>query len=302
MGTKKNAKKPRPERPRRQGPGPKPGPAADNRIDRALADQPPGLWPFLAAGYPDLDTTAAMLRALAKLPIRGVELGFPFSDPIADGPVIQQAFSEALHQGVRVGQIFDLVAAVRDEIDFPLLAMVSASIVYRLGLKVFVGRAREAGFDGLIVPDLSLEEAPELAKHAEQQGLRLVMLIAPTTSPEREKRIAQVAGGFLYYVSVQGTTGERTALPDDLADHVTELRQGTGLPVLVGFGISKPEHVRDVCSFADGAIVGSAIVRRITDCLGLGAPSQEGDAPPPGAPSGPIVDAVIQYVAGLMSG
>jgi tryptophan synthase alpha chain len=274
LGTKKNAKKPGPTGGQRRNSGSGTGRASSNRIDQTLSDKPPGLWPFLAAGYPDLDTTAAILRALAVLPIRGVELGFPFSDPIADGPVIQRAFSQALLGGVRVGEIFDMVAAVREEVDFPLLAMVSASIVYRLGIESFVGRAQAAGFDGLIVPDISLEEAPELAQHVDQAGLRLSMLIAPTTPPEREKRIAEVAGGFLYYVSVQGTTGERPELPADLADHVTELRRGTGLPVLVGFGISKPEHVRSVCTFADGAIVGSAIARRISDLLDSGGTTE----------------------------
>jgi tryptophan synthase alpha chain len=239
----------------------------DNRIDVALTTRSPGLWPFLAAGYPTLDATAAMLRALAGLPIRGVELGFPFSDSISDGPVIQQAFSRALAGGIHVDAIFEMVAAVRRDVGYPLLAMVSASIVYRIGVEQFLGQARNAGFDGLIVPDLSLEEAPSMAKTVSEAGLRLSMLIAPTTSPEREKRIAEVAGGFLYYVSVQGTTGERKALPADLPDHVGRLRRATGLPVLVGFGISTPQQVRDVCGFANGAIVGSAIVKKITSAL-----------------------------------
>jgi tryptophan synthase alpha chain len=246
---------------------------ACNRIDQTLARRPPGLWPFLAAGYPSLDTTAAMLRALAKLPIRGVELGFPFSDPIADGPVIQHAFSQALAGGVRTAEIFDMVASVRAAVDFPLLAMVSASIVYRIGVDAFVARAKTAGFDGLIVPDISLEEAPALAKCVDAASLRLSMLIAPTTAPQREKRIAQLASGFLYYVSVQGTTGERKVLPTDLKDHVTELQDATGLPVMVGFGISRPQHVRDVCNFADGAIVGSAIIRKIRSLLDAGRSS-----------------------------
>jgi len=234
----------------------------ENRIDRVLADEPPG--------YPSLDATASMLRAFGKLPIRGVELGFPFSDPIADGPVIQHAFSEALSGGIRVQSIFDMAASVRDSVDYPLLAMVSASIVYRMGMQTFVTRARAAGFDGLIVPDISLEEAPTLADCVGEAGLRLSMLIAPTTSAEREQRIAKVAGGFLYYVSIQGTTGDRGPLLTDLQPHVAELRSGTGLPAIVGFGISTQQHVLDVCGFADGAIVGSAIVRSITEGLTAG--------------------------------
>lgn len=261
-----------------------------NRIDAVLRDESAGLWPFLAAGYPSLPTTADILRAFAKLPIRGVELGFPFSDPIADGPVIQQAFCETLADGIRVKDIFRMVREVRQDVDYAMLAMVSASIVYRIGVGRFVSEAAAAGFDGLIVPDVSLEEAPELAECVEGAGLRLSMLIAPTTPPDREKRIAEVASGFLYYVSVQGTTGARQALPGDLRDHVVELREGTGLPVVVGFGISTPEHVREVCSVADGAIVGSAIVRRIQEGVGVGKRPEE------------IVEDLSQFVGGLAGG
>ena len=251
-----------------------------------LTDRPAGLWPFLPAGYPNIETTAALLRSFADLPIRGVELGFPFSDPIADGPVIQQAFCEALAGGVRVDDIFNMVNDVRGQVDYPILAMVSASIVYRVGIESFVSKAGSAGFDGLIVPDISLEEAPGLAEPARAAGLHLSMLIAPTTPPQREKRIAELAGGFLYYVSVQGTTGERKALPSDLRAHVDELRTATGLPVLVGFGISQPDHVREVCGFADGAIVGSAIVRRITASVERGRP----------------VEGVVEDVGGFVAG
>lgn len=258
-----------------------------NRIDTRLADRPPGLWPFLAAGYPNIGATAAMVRAMAKLPIRGVEVGFPFSDPIADGAVIQHAFTEALAKGLRVRQVFEMVESVRGEVDCPLLAMVSASIVYRLGAREFVEEARDAGFDGLIVPDLSLEEAPELAAVAGAAGLRLSMLIAPTTSPDRQRRIAETASGFLYYVSIQGTTGERSALPAELGEHVAELKRATGLRVLVGFGISTPEQVREVCSFADGAIVGSAIVRRISELIGEGGPEST------------IVEEAVRFIGSL---
>jgi tryptophan synthase alpha chain len=238
-----------------------------NRVERALNEQPPGLWPFVAAGYPDLPTTAEFLRSWGGLPIRGIEVGFPFSDPIADGPVIQEAFSRALQGGVRVADIFDTVASVRGAFDLPMLAMASASLVYRLGTEQFVERARAVGFDGLIVPDISLEEAPTLARLVTDADLCLPLLVAPTTPPDRARRISEVASGFLYYVSVQGTTGQREGLPPDLRDHVTKLRQNTGLPVLVGFGISRPQHVCQVCGFASGAIVGSAIVQKITDVM-----------------------------------
>jgi tryptophan synthase alpha chain len=239
--------------------------ATVNRIDTVLADQPPGLWPFLPAGYPDLETTAAFLKALDALPIRGVELGIPFSDPIADGPVIQRAFSAALSDGLKLRDVFAMVSALRGEVRYPLLAMVSASIVYCIGIEAFVSHASGAGFDGLIVPDISLEEAPRLAEATGGAGLRLSMLIAPTTPKDRRERIADVSSGFLYYVSVQGTTGARASLPADLKTNVCELKDATGSPVLVGFGISSVAQVREVCRYADGAIAGSAIVRRITE-------------------------------------
>lgn len=258
-----------------------------NRIDLVLKSRPPGLWPFLAAGYPSIGATAALLRRMASFPIRGVELGFPFSDPIADGPVIQSAFTRALASGIRVTDIFEMVRDVRRDADYPILAMVSASIVYRLGVEAFVEQAKDSGFDGLIVPDLAFEEAPQLAKCAGDAGLRLSMLVAPTTPPERQARIARVAGGFLYYVSVQGTTGQRKSLPSDLKEHVLQVRGAAGLPVLVGFGISTPAHVREVCSYADGAIVGSAIVKRITESLDSGDDERQ------------IIDKIVQFIGEL---
>ncbi len=241
-----------------------------NRIDKTLADAPPGLWPFLVAGYPDLDATAAILESLDALPIRGVELGIPFSDPVADGPVIQRAFTAALDNGLKLAEVMDTVSAVRPKIRHPLLAMVSASIVYRVGIETFVAKAASSGFDGIIVPDVSLEEAPTLAEATSKSGLRLSMLIAPTTPADRQERIASVSSGFLYYVSVQGTTGARKSLPADLQANVHSLKDATALPVLVGFGISERSHVEQVCTYADGAIVGSAIVRTMENSLAQG--------------------------------
>ncbi len=238
-----------------------------SRIDRSLADLPPGLWPFLPAGYPDLAATEALIRRCAELPIRGLELGFPFSDPIADGPVIQHAFTRSLDAGLRVESIFQMVHRLRSTVSVPLIVMASASIIYRIGLDAFVTRTADCGLDGLIVPDLSLEEAPRLSELTARSGLGLCMLVAPTTPDDRQARIAQVARGFLYYVSVQGTTGARDRLPTDLADHVARLRAETRLPVLVGFGISSRQQVQEVCRFADGAIVGSAVVQRITELV-----------------------------------
>lgn len=231
------------------------------RIDRALSSQAPGLWPFIVGGFPSPAATTRLLTALATLPIRGIEIGIPFSDPIADGPVIQSAFAESLANGTRVDDVFAAISAARPSVVAPMIAMVSASIVYRIGMQSFIERASACGIDGLIVPDISLEEATGLAAAAHDAGLRLPMLVAPTSPDARRGRIAEIASGFLYYVSVQGTTGAREELPSELEMNIRRLRDASAMPVLVGFGISRREHVRQVCSYANGAIVGSAIVR-----------------------------------------
>ena len=264
-----------------------------NRIDRVFAQLArtgrKGLWPYVTAGYPDLDTTVALLKALDGAGVAGVELGFPYSDPVADGPVIQTSFSRALESGFRVGDVFDRIGAIRDGLSMPLLAMVSFSIVHRIGTQTFIDRAAAAGFDGLIIPDLSLEEADDTARIVTDAGLRLVMLVSPTTSQKRRERIATLSSGFVYYLSVAGITGERDRLPADLAENVDRLRQVSGRPVCVGFGIAQPQHVEAVCAVADGAIVGSAIVRRINACVDRKATSAE------------IVKDVTDFVAELQS-
>lgn len=244
-------------------------PDATNRIDTVLAQSPPGLWPFLVAGDPNLATTEQLLLRLNDTSIRGVELGIPYSDSISDGPVIQAAFNRALRSGLHVSQIFDMVARIRPRFRHALLAMVSASIVYRFGADQFVSRAAQSGLDGLIIPDLSLEEAAPLAATIHAAGMRLSMLIAPTTPDDRRKKIAALAGGFIYYVSLQGITGQRTRLAGDLAAQVRQIKSKSNLPVLVGFGISTPPQVKDVCTFANGAIVGSAIVQHMAQYAGL---------------------------------
>jgi tryptophan synthase alpha chain len=248
-----------------------------NRLRSALALQVAGgrktLLPYLTAGYPDLATTLAILRRLDPATCLCAELGIPYSDPIADGPVIQHSFARALEAGFRVDDLLAALAAHRDEIAVPLLAMVSFAIVYRRGPEAFVAAATAAGLDGLIVPDLAIEEADELAAIARRHDAALVLIAAPTSPPERRRRIAALSDPFLYYQSVMGVTGERAGLPAGLADEVAQLRGEAGKPVCVGFGISRPEQVAAVCTSADGAIVGSAIVRRIT------AAAQRGDGP-----------------------
>jgi tryptophan synthase alpha chain len=247
----------------------------DNRIVRAFAELRAAgrrtLMPFLTAGQIDLDTTLGLLRDFERRGVRICELGIPFSDPIADGPTIQASFTEALAAGITPARIFEMVRRYRDGGGrMGLLSMGSISILYRHGLDAYVAQAAAAGFDGLIVPDLPLEEADRLDGLATAHGLANVLLIAPTTPPQRRLRIAARSRGFIYYVSVAGITGQRDRLPDETIAAVAELRTHTDTPVCVGFGISRPETVASICQVADGAIVGSAIVRRLADARAAG--------------------------------
>lgn len=265
-----------------------------NKIDEKFAELASagrkGLFPFLVAGQPDVESMCKLIQKLDEIGVSGIELGFPFTDPVADGPVIQSAFSETLSRGVTVEKIFEGIAKVRSMVSIPLIAMVSASIVYRIGTDNFFDRAKEAGFDGFIIPDLSLEEAPALAAKISDRDLRMIMLVAPTSPIGRQEKIAKIASGFIYYMSVAGITGERDKLPDDMKDNVAKLEQLSGAPVVVGFGISNPQQVEMVCSVADGAIVGSAIIRRITEAEKEGQPPEQ------------ITETVSDYVRTLMSG
>lgn len=224
------------------------------------------LLPFITAGYPSLDATEAVLKEFDSLGVKVCELGVPFSDPIADGPIIQASYTEALASGVTMTKIFEMARRFRSAGGkLALLAMVSYSIVFRHGPKEFAQAAAQAGFDGLIIPDLPVDESAPMERIACEAGLALVLLIAPTTPPARQIEIARHSRGFIYFISVSGITGERTKLPPATVQRVAELRTHTDTPVCVGFGISNAESVANVCRSADGAIVGSAIVRRITD-------------------------------------
>lgn len=245
-----------------------------NRIEAGLAALSAagrkGLLPYVTAGVPNIETTERILEALAGLGVTAVELGIPYSDSIADGPVIQASFARALDRGVRVREILAMVKRFRRSHELPLLAMLSYSIVYRVGVDAFIGRVAEAGIDGLILPDLPLEEAPLVAERVAAAGLCLPMLVSPASPPERRRRIAQLSSGFVYYMSVTGITGERNQLPQDLVRNVHDLRQASGQPVVVGFGIGTADQVRLVCQEADGAIIGSALVRRILEAEDAG--------------------------------
>jgi tryptophan synthase alpha chain len=217
--------------------------------------------PFLTAGDPDLETTAALVAELARRGAGPIEIGFPYSDPIADGSVIQASYTRALNRGLRIEDIFHSIQELASTT--PLVGMVSYSLVHHRGPEKFVTDARTAGFSGAIVPDLPVEEADDLTRLAAAHDFKLIHLVTPTTPRERAVRIARASTGFLYVVSVTGITGERAQIPVELIEQLRWLRTQTDLPLCVGFGISRPEHVRMLRDHVDGIIVGSAIVRRL---------------------------------------
>lgn len=219
--------------------------------------------PFVVAGHPTPDALPGILRALQEAGADAVEIGVPFSDPIADGPVIAAAMHDALVAGTTVESVLQSVASIRDEITMPLVAMVSVSIVDRLGGPAFFDRLFEAGFDGAIVPDADLDALEPLVEAADRRDLAFTTLIAPDTSTARASQIARSARGFVYVLARKGLTGERHEAPD-LERRVAELRAVTDLPLAAGFGIATSDHVRAVLKDADGAIVGSALVRVMT--------------------------------------
>jgi len=239
--------------------------AIDQLFSRLRAEGKKALMPFITAGDPDLDFTSA---AIAKMAARGAhlfEVGVPYSDPIADGPVIQASYTRALNHKIKLAQIFEMLGQTCPKITPPLVTMVSYAIIYRHGLERYVAEAQAAGIAGAIVPDLLIEESGDLATICRRADFSLIQLVTPTTPRDRALRIANQSTGFLYYVSVTGITGERTQLPQSLVDNVGWLREQTRTPICIGFGISQPEHVRLLAPVADGLIVGSAIVRRIAE-------------------------------------
>jgi tryptophan synthase alpha chain len=226
------------------------------------------LAPFVTAGDPDADTTVAVLETLDKAGASLCELGVPYSDPIADGAVIQASYTRALGKGFTLAGVFDVAKRASAGCSMPILAMASYSLIFRRGIDRFVADAVAAGLAGFVVPDLPLEESDDLDAACRKAGLALVRLVTPTTPPERAEAIAKKSTGFLYCVSVAGVTGARTDLPPGLVDRVKWLKTKTDVPILVGFGISGPDQVRGVAAVADGVIVGSALVRRIAEAAG----------------------------------
>ena len=242
-----------------------PGPSPMARCFEALRAQGRcALMPFLTAGDPDLTTTGQVLLALQAAGADLVELGIPYSDPLADGPVIQAAASRALRAGTTPGAVLQMLSGLRGQLTLPVVLFTYSNPLLNRGMERFCQEAAAAGAAGLVVPDLPLEEAERLSPIAAAVGLDLVLLVAPTTPKERMARIAAASRGFTYLVSVTGVTGERTQLEDRVAGLVAQLKGFGPTPVAVGFGISGPDQARQVRDWgADGAIVGSALVKRM---------------------------------------
>lgn len=231
--------------------------------------------PFITCGDPDLQTTAEVVKAAADNGADLIELGIPFSDPTAEGPVIQGANIRALSGGVTTDKIFDFVRDIRKEVTIPMVFMTYANVVFSYGAEKFISTCKEIGIDGLILPDLPYEEKDEFLPVCQKYGVDLVSLIAPT-SANRISMIAKEAEGFLYIVSSLGVTGTRSEIKTDLASIVKIVRENTNIPCAIGFGISTPEQAKKMSDIADGAIVGSAIIK-IIEKYGKDSPKYVGE-------------------------
>jgi len=220
----------------------------------------PGLVTYITAGDPDLDRTAGILRALDRAGADVLEVGVPFSDPLADGPVIQRATERALAAGTTLSGVLELLRSIRGDIAAPVVIFSYANPILRLGAEQFADRARAAGVDGVLVLDLPIEEADEFRTMLARRGIDTILLLSPTTTDDRLRRAAALGSGFLYAISRLGVTGARDALAAGARDMVGRIRKVSDLPVALGFGISKPDHVREVGQWADAAVVGSALV------------------------------------------
>lgn len=231
--------------------------------------------PFITCGDPDLETTASVVKAAARNGADLIELGIPFSDPTAEGPVIQGANLRALTGGITTDKIFAFVKELRCDVKIPMAFMTYANVVFSYGAEKFISTCRDIGIDGLILPDLPFEEKEEFLPLCHKYGVDLVSLIAPT-SENRIAMIAKEAEGFLYIVSSLGVTGTRSEIKTDLASIVKIVRENTNVPCAIGFGISTPEQAKKMAEISDGAIVGSAIIK-LLEKYGKDAPKHVGE-------------------------
>jgi tryptophan synthase alpha chain len=223
---------------------------------------------YLTAGYPDLEATRDIILALDRAGVDVLELGIPFSDPTADGPIIQASSHAALKNGVNIARILDLVSNLRGSTEMPVILFSYYNPIFVFGAERFTRQAAAAGADGVLVVDLPVEEAEELKKSTDEAGLDFITLIAPTTGSSRAKKMVKGASGFIYYISLTGVTGTGSPVLEEIRDRVAFIRQISDLPVVAGFGITNPSQAREIAPAADGVVVGSAFVRLIGEHAG----------------------------------
>ena len=240
----------------------------EKRFERLKAEKRQAFIPYVTAGDPTQEITAELIFSMEKSGADIIELGVPFSDPIADGPVIQRATERALGQHMSLRKVLQLAKDVRRQSQIPLVLFSYYNPILRYGLEKLARDAAECGIDGVLATDLTVEESDDYRKAMASANLNTIFLAAPTSSPERLKKIAEASNGFLYAVSRTGVTGETQQLSDELREFITNLRKFTRIPIAVGFGISHPEHVKAVWQVADAAVVGSALVREIEKNIG----------------------------------
>lgn len=237
------------------------------RINRAftalLKRREKAFIPFSVAGYPDCETSLQVFHTLASNGGDILEFGFPFSDPVADGPVIQQAATEAIRNGITMDKALNMIGNIREKSDIPLIFFSYFNPIHKYGIERFTARAKECGVDGVLVVDLPLEETLWMKPVTDRAGLAWIFLATPTTPNDRIEKMSKEGSGFLYYVSVTGVTGARTSLPEDLASKCSEVKRLSSLPLAVGFGVSNSEQANWLRPHVDGVVVGSAIVSRL---------------------------------------
>ena len=227
------------------------------------------LIPYIMAGDPDLETTKSLIIAIERSGADMLELGVPFSDPIADGPTIQMASERAIKSGTTLKKVMALVKNLRkDGLSIPIIIMTYYNIIFQYGIDMFPANAVSSGIDGVIIPDLPPEEASEFLKHSKKPGLDTIFLLAPTSTEDRIKKVVSSAKGFIYYVSMTGITGAKLSNVSEVKSRISSIRQHTGLPVAVGFGISNEKDAKKISGWADGVIVGSALVKLINENSG----------------------------------
>jgi tryptophan synthase alpha chain len=234
------------------------------KIESAFAQKPAALMPYFTIGYPNYKTSLEVITACVDAGADLMELGLPFSDPLADGPTIQHSTQVALENGITIRRCLEAVAELRGRgVEIPLILMGYINSILAYGLEKFVVAAAQAGANGFIIPDLPPDEAGEMKTYSQAQGLDTIFLLSPNSTAERIQFVSAQSSGFIYLVSVLGITGARQALSSELADFVTRVREHTNMPLAVGFGISTPEQVRAVGEIADGVIVGSALIKAV---------------------------------------